>query len=99
MTTLRKTAAAATDLAIRVAGRSQVVRASRFVLLRARRDFHNDRNSNGETSLQRWMLDLSPGGRRIHVVDVGANVGQWARTMLATARQVGRLDDLDLHSF
>jgi FkbM family methyltransferase len=99
MATLRKTAATATDVACRVVSRRQVVRASRFVLLRARLDIRNDRDSNGEASLQRWMLNLSPSGRKIHVVDVGANVGQWAGSMLATARRTGRLADLDLHSF
>jgi FkbM family methyltransferase len=99
MTTLRKSAATVTDLACRFVGRRQVVRASRFVLLRARLDISNDRNTNGETSLQQWMLDLSPRQREMHVVDVGANIGQWALAMLATARRAGRLGDLDLHSF
>jgi FkbM family methyltransferase len=99
MATLRRSAETATDLACRVVGRRQVVRASRFVLLRARLDIRNDRYTNGEGSLQRWVLDLSPCGREIHVVDIGANVGQWAGAMLAAARRAGRLRDLDLHSF
>jgi FkbM family methyltransferase len=99
MPALRRAAATATEFVCHAVGRQQVVRASRFVLLRARRDVPNDRNTNGEAALQRWMLDLAPRGDRVHVVDVGANVGQWATAMLAAARQAGRLDDLDLHSF
>jgi len=99
MPALRRAAATATDLACRVVGRRQIVRVSRFVLLRARLDVPNETSTNGEASLQRWMLDLSAPGDRVHIVDVGANVGQWAAAMLAAAREAGRLDDLDLHSF
>jgi FkbM family methyltransferase len=99
MPALRRAAATATDLACHIVGRRQVVRTSRFVLLRARLDLPNDTNTNGEASLQRWVLDLSAHGDRVHIVDVGANVGQWATAMLAAAREAGRLGDLDLHSF
>src|SRR5258708_33453417 len=55
--------------------------------------------TNGEERLQQWILDLFPHGRKMHVLDVGANVGQWSASMLATARQAGRAEDLDLHAF
>jgi FkbM family methyltransferase len=99
MSMLRRAAAATTDLACRTAGRRRVVRAARFVLWRARRDGPNDLRTNGESSLQRWILDLCPPGRPIHVLDVGANVGRWSDAMLAAAREAGRLDDLDLSAF
>jgi len=99
MSTLRRPAAAATDLACRIVGRRQVVRAARFVLHRARLDIPNDLCSNGESSLQRWILELSPTGRQVSVLDVGANVGRWSVAMLAAASRAGRLDDLDLHAF
>ncbi|MGH3274077.1 MAG: FkbM family methyltransferase [Streptosporangiaceae bacterium] len=99
MPPLRHTAAVATDLACRAVGRHTVVRAARFVLRRARLDVPNDLATNGEACLQRQILELSSPGQDIHVVDVGANVGRWSRMMLAAARQAGRLDDLDLHSF
>jgi len=76
-----------------------MVRAARFVLYRARLDIPNDLCTNGESSLQRWILELLPAGREIHVFDVGANVGRWSAAMLATARQAGRLDDLALYAF
>jgi FkbM family methyltransferase len=96
---MRKAAASATDLACRILSRRQVVRAARFVLARARLDVSNDMCTNGESSLQRWMMDLVPPGRAFHVIDVGANIGQWSASMLAAARRSGRLEDLDLHAF
>jgi FkbM family methyltransferase len=96
---LRSAATAATDVACHVVGRQQVVRAARFTLMRARLDVPNDRNSNGESSLAGWILRLASPGGALHVIDVGANKGQWAGVMLAAARQAGRLNDLDLHSF
>jgi FkbM family methyltransferase len=99
MSRLRQVAAIATDLACSAVGRRNVVRAARFVLLRARLDVPNDLHSDGESALQRWVLGLSMAGQRCHVIDVGANVGQWSAAMIAAARQAGRLDDLNLHAF
>ena len=45
------------------------------------------------------FLDLCPRSQSMHVLDVGANVGQWSASMLATARHAGRAEDLDLHAF
>lgn len=99
MSAVRRAATTGTDLACRTVGRRHVVRAARFVLRRACLDVANDPRTNGESSLQRWALGLSPPGRDIHVVDIGANIGLWSDAMLAAARQAGRLDDLDLHAF
>jgi FkbM family methyltransferase len=99
MSLLRRAAATCTDTACRTVGRRHVVRAARFVLYRARLDIPNDLRTNGESSLQRWVLDLVPGGTRIHVIDVGANVGRWSASMLAAAGHAGRKDNLDLHAF
>jgi FkbM family methyltransferase len=99
MSALRRIASTATDVVCRIAGRRQVVRAARFVLHRARLDIPNDLRFNGESSLQRWMLEISPAGQEIHVLDVGANVGRWSDAIIVAARQLGRLDDLDLHAF
>jgi FkbM family methyltransferase len=98
MLIVRGAAATATDLACRAVGRREVVRAARFVLLRARLDVRNDLHTNGESSLQRWALDLTH-ERRVPVLDVGANVGRWSSSMLAASREAGRLGDLDLHAF
>jgi FkbM family methyltransferase len=99
MSILRRVAATGTDLACRAVGRRGVVRAARFVLYRARLDIPNDLCTNGESSLQRWILELLPAGQDFQVFDVGANVGRWSAAMLAAARQAGRLDDLDLYAF
>ena len=99
MPSFRGAVATTTDLACSAMGRRNVVRAARFVLRRACRDVPNDITSNGETSLQRWMVGLAPCNRDLAVVDVGANVGLLSASMLAEARQAGRADDLDLHSF
>ena len=99
MSTLRRTAATATDLACRATGRRQVVRAARFVLRRACLDVPNDLHTNGESSLQQWVLNMSSPGQRIHVIDVGANVGRWSVAMLAAAQEARRSGDLDLHAF
>jgi FkbM family methyltransferase len=94
----RRVGAVATDAACRTLGRRAVVRAARYVLLRARRDYPNEMTVNGESALQRWVLGLAPLGE-VHVADVGANIGLWSLSMLAAASAAGRVDDLRLHAF
>jgi FkbM family methyltransferase len=94
----RKVAATATDAACQALGRRAVVRGARFVLFRARLDYPNNPAVNGERALQRWVLRMAPGGE-LHVADVGANVGLWARSLLAGASAEGRESDLRLHVF
>jgi FkbM family methyltransferase len=95
----RRTAASTTDLACRAVGRRRVVRAARFVLLRARLDVPNDMTTNGEHALQRCVIGLAEPGASVHVIDVGANVGQWSVALISAARQAGRLSDIKLHAF
>jgi FkbM family methyltransferase len=97
--TLLQAADTATDLACRMAGRRNVVRAARLVLRRASRDIPNDMTRNGETNLQRWVLAAQAGGRDVHVIDAGANVGRWSASMLDAARRNGRSGNLCLHCF
>jgi FkbM family methyltransferase len=99
MSAIRRAAAIATDLTCRATGRRTVVRTARYVILRARLDYPNDLSTNGESALQRWILQLSPPGAQIHVADVGANVGRWSESMLAAASEAGREADLQLHAF
>jgi FkbM family methyltransferase len=94
----RRVAATATDVACQAFGRRAVIRAARYVLLRARLDYPNDMMANGESALQRWVLGLAPDGE-LHVADVGANVGRWSRALLAAASAEGRAADLRLHAF
>jgi FkbM family methyltransferase len=99
MSAFRQLGSMATDFACLTLGRRQVVRATRFMFRRASLDVPNDMRTNGEQYLQRWILDLFPCDRKIHVLDVGANVGQWSASMLTAARDAGRAENLDLHSF
>jgi len=99
VSSLRKVAATATDVACRTAGRRHVVRAARFVYRQACLDVPNDPLTNGEHELQRWILGSWLPGQPIRVIDVGANVGEWSAAMVANAREAGRLADLDLHAF
>lgn len=100
MSMIRRGAILATDIACGTLGRYRVVQASRFVLNRARRDVpSNNVDADGELSLQRWVLGASKNGQKIHVVDVGANLGQWSTGIISAARQADRRDDLDLHAF
>jgi FkbM family methyltransferase len=94
----RRVAATATDVACQAFGRRAVIRTARYVLLRARLDYPNEMTANGESALQRWVLELAPGGK-LHVADVGANVGRWSRSLLAAASAAGRSADLRLHAF
>jgi FkbM family methyltransferase len=80
-------------------GRRQVVRASRFVLHRARLDMPNDPAVNGEYALQRWMLDALPRTSAVTVLDAGANIGAWSLALLSEAAREGRIDALRLHAF
>jgi FkbM family methyltransferase len=95
----RRAAAIATDLSCQAVGRRAVVRAARYVLTRARLDYPNDLHHNGESVLQRWVLDRAPQGEQIHVADVGANAGRWSLSMLAAASRAKRDGDLHLHAF
>jgi len=94
----RRVAATATDAACRTVGRRAVIRAARYVLLRARLDLPNDMTVNGENALQRWALDLAP-STPVHVADVGANVGRWSSSLLARASEARCAHDVRLHAF
>lgn len=99
MSAIRRVAAITTDLTCQAVGRRTVVRTARYVLSRARLDYPNDLTLNGESDLQRWIFRFSRAGEPVHVVDVGANVGRWSRSMLTTASKAGRAADLILHAF
>ena len=94
----RKVAATATDAFCLALGRRTVIRAARYVLLRARLDYPNNMTVNGELALQRWVLALANGGE-VHVADVGANVGLWSRSLITAAAGLGRAGDIRLHAF
>jgi FkbM family methyltransferase len=96
---LRWAAETSTDLACQIVGRRNIVRGTRLVLRRASLDVRNDMASNGETSLQQWMVATARPGQPLAVLDVGANVGRWSLSLRDVAGRRGRADDLDLHCF
>jgi FkbM family methyltransferase len=75
------------------------VRAAQWAILRVRPDFGYNIRGNGESALQGWVLDRLPRGRVAHVIDVGANVGEWSRSLLEVATDRGRMAEIDLHAF
>jgi FkbM family methyltransferase len=89
----------AVDLTCRGSGREKAVRAAQWALNRARLDFGYNMRMNGEFALQGWVLDHLPRGQVAHVLDVGANVGEWSRSLLDTAQRRGRTGEVDLHAF
>jgi FkbM family methyltransferase len=89
----------AVDLMCRVSGRRNVVRAAQWAILRVRPDFGYNIRGNGESALQGWVLDRLPRKHVTHVVDVGANVGEWSRSLLEVAAHRGRTAEIALHAF
>jgi FkbM family methyltransferase len=73
--------------------------AARFTLYRARWDTPNNPARNGEYALQRWVLESSPAGSPLTVLDIGANIGNWSRSMLDLAAQSRRAGPVRLHAF
>lgn len=99
MSVPRQQAARAIDALCVLVGRRQVVRAARFTLNRARLDLPNGPETNGEYSLQRWVLDAIPAPDPVTVFDVGANVGTWSGSLLSQAHREGHGSRLELHAF
>lgn len=99
MRAARHTGGIAVDFLCRVAGRRNVVRAAQFTLERLRPDYGDTVRRRSRIALQAWALRRIPRGEAIHVVDAGANVGDWSRSFLDVAESDGRLDDVDVHAF
>lgn len=90
----------AVEIMCRVADRRKVVNAAQLALNCARLDqFGPHISMNGENALQGWVLDFIPEGRSVRIIDVGAHIGEWSRSVLETAQRRGRIDDIDLHAF
>jgi len=91
----RGAAATAADAACRVLGRRTVIRAARYVLLRARLDYPNHMSVNGELALQRWALALAPGDGDVHraCASLAMQLGR-AEESIAHARRAVALDPL-----
>jgi FkbM family methyltransferase len=80
-----------------VLGRRNLVRLSRFLLDRARRDYPNNMETNGELEVQRTLLS-GRGDAPFVALDVGANVGRWSQALIKQAREMG-VGDVRVHAF
>jgi FkbM family methyltransferase len=80
----------------KVIGRRHLVRASRLLLDYARRDMPNRMATNGEWMVQDIVL-ASAESDCLVAIDVGANIGEWSRRFLTTARERGRR--VQVHAF
>lgn len=71
-------------------GRRALWRIGRHVYRHARRDGHNDPETNGEYALHRTLAAWAQRrGGPLAVIDVGANVGYWSSHLLASCADAG----------
>jgi FkbM family methyltransferase len=81
---------------MRLSGRSFPYRLGRLLMNEARFDAPNDPASNGEHMVQATVLRYAPAGRKIVVLDIGANVGDWTIAML---QHSAKNQDVQVHAF
>jgi len=81
---------------MRLSGRSFTYRVGRLLMNEARFDVPNDPASNGERELQATVLHYRQPNRKTVIFDVGANVGDWACSLLNQAED---LASLEVHAF
>lgn len=75
-------------------GRKNLVRLARSLTMAVRRDVANEMETNGELMVQQVVLRHAGAGPVV-VFDVGANVGDWSKRLLASAGD----PDLQVHAF
>jgi FkbM family methyltransferase len=80
-----------------VMGRRNLVRLGRFLSNEGRLDVQDDLHSNGEQIVQEIALRFSPAGRKLVMLDVGANLGDWTKSTLQAARSCGVA--VEVHAF
>jgi FkbM family methyltransferase len=66
-------------------GRRNLVRLGRAISMEARLDVNNDMSTNGESMVQECAIRAAQAGRELVVFDVGANIGEWTRSILDKA--------------
>ena len=81
---------------MRVTGRSAIYRLGRLLMNEARFDVPNDPSCNGEALVQATVLRHRRGTGKLIVFDIGANVGDWTRTLFEQASDNA---DLEIHAF
>src|SRR5690349_13508389 len=81
-----------------VLGRRVVARGARAFFLEARLDLANAIDSNGETLVQRTVLQYSITGNTQLLFDVGANKGEWTLALARAAQQLPGCS-ISVHAF
>jgi len=85
----------------RLLGRTTLFRLGRWAYMAARKDVPNRISENGEKWLQSCVLKACSDNNsdRVVVFDIGANIGDWLRSLLDVAERLGCLRQLDVHAF
>jgi FkbM family methyltransferase len=82
-------------------GRTSLFRLGRWAYMTARNDVPNRISENGEKWVQSCVLkacrDNNSG--RVVVFDIGANIGDWLRSLFDVAERLGCLRQLAVHAF
>lgn len=85
-------------LAQAILGRRNMWRIGRGLYMKARADGPNDIRTNGELWLQDRVLETYHDSRTIRILDIGANLGDWATPLLDRAYSRG-MRNLEVHAF
>lgn len=85
----------------RLFGRTTLYRLGRWAYMTARNDVANCISENGEKWVQSCVLKACCANNKNHIVvfDIGANIGDWLRSLLDVAERLGCLRQLDVHAF
>lgn len=87
------------ELILRLLGKKTAWRLGRGLYMRARDDFGNEMQTNGEWSLINVVVDhvrQSGAGRPLRIWDVGANLGDWSAHAIDLAKKSGQKLDLNV---
>lgn len=79
-------------------GPQLLYRVGRKMYMRARGEVPNDMHANGELLVQRSVLAVA-GLDELVIFDVGANVGDWTRQLLAEEKKLGDRHRLSVYAF
>ena len=79
-------------------GRPLYGRVSRYLWRKAQLDAYDNFEENGESLLQRGLVENADRGRPLTVLDVGANIGEWAGGLIGQVDRCGG-PPLELHLF
>lgn len=82
-------------------GRTNLFRLGRWAYMAARNDVTDRISENGEKWVQSCVLKACCDNNSGHIVvfDIGANIGDWLRSLLDVAERLGCLSQLDAHAF